>query len=573
MQRTRSLTLALVLAAAHRVAAQVPVGDELQLAAETRPQQFRSVSIAAYSGGSFVAAWGAGHEVDVVGTAYSGYLFARRFDATRGSLGDAFQAGYPIWQPSGVATDSAGNASFVWQGFAGGERIYARLYDAQDGARGAELQVSSRTGDSPVVVRSGVGTVVTWQAADATGHPAGVHARVLDNSGQAATDEFRVDGADAQYVLRGGVGSDSVGNFVVVWTKQAVQNVGNSNIAAQRFGPTGSRTGEEIQVNPPGTSRFGAGVARAQGGEFAVVMGTGNADDGFFPARVFDAAGQPLSPELRATGSERWPLLGGAHVAFVDPSRFVVVWSGNPQDRTQSDIYGQVFDLFGQPQGAVFRVTSSTPYNKGYPLVSGDGQGSFVVAWLSLGADPNTLTLFARRFRLAAAGTCSSSATALCLQRNRFLVEASWQTADGSGTGQAIPLTSDTGGFWFFSSSNVELLVKVLDGCGLTGSYWVFAGGLTNVGVTLGVTDMVTGQTRTYRSTAGTAFQPILDTGGVGRVREEGGGVHVARHLADVAAEGVGDGYSFQWVYGPAGPPDTINNVRAVRAARSRAAG
>jgi hypothetical protein len=61
----------------------------------------------------------------------------------------------------------------------------------------------------------------------------------------------------------------------------------------------------------------------------------------------------------------------------------------------------------------------------------------------------------------------------------------------------------------------VELLVKVLDGCGLTGSYWVFAGGLTNVGVTLGVTDMVTGEMRTYRSAAGTAFQPILDTAGL----------------------------------------------------------
>jgi hypothetical protein len=58
-------------------------------------------------------------------------------------------------------------------------------------------------------------------------------------------------------------------------------------------------------------------------------------------------------------------------------------------------------------------------------------------------------------------GPCSSSATALCLRRSRFLVEASWQTPDGSGTGQAISFTSDTGGFWFFSDANVELLARI----------------------------------------------------------------------------------------------------------------
>ncbi|MEP6769608.1 MAG: hypothetical protein ABJC61_13125 [Acidobacteriota bacterium] len=42
--------------------------------------------------------------------------------------------------------------------------------------------------------------------------------------------------------------------------------------------------------------------------------------------------------------------------------------------------------------------------------------------------------------------------------------------------------------------------------------WWVFAGGLTNVEVTLTVSDLHTGAVRTYRNPLGTAFQPLQDT-------------------------------------------------------------
>jgi hypothetical protein len=52
----------------------------------------------------------------------------------------------------------------------------------------------------------------------------------------------------------------------------------------------------------------------------------------------------------------------------------------------------------------------------------------------------------------------------------------------------------------------------VLDGCALNGRWWVFAGGLTNVGVTLTVTDTQTGEFRTYTSPIGVPFAPLQDT-------------------------------------------------------------
>lgn len=110
-------------------------------------------------------------------------------------------------------------------------------------------------------------------------------------------------------------------------------------------------------------------------------------------------------------------------------------------------------------------------------------------------------------------GGCTAGPTALCLQGGRFQVTASWQTGSGSGTGQAAPLTADTGSFWFFDPGNVELLVKILDGCSVSNGFWVFGGGLTDVGVTLQVTDSHTGVVKTYTNPLGTAFQPIQDTG------------------------------------------------------------
>ena len=95
--------------------------------------------------------------------------------------------------------------------------------------------------------------------------------------------------------------------------------------------------------------------------------------------------------------------------------------------------------------------------------------------------------------------TCHPSPSHLCLAGGRYQVEASWRTAAGArGRGTAVALTGDTGYFWFFSPTNVEAVVKVLDGTGVNGHVWVFYGALSNVEYSLTVTDTQTGLTRRY---------------------------------------------------------------------------
>lgn len=107
---------------------------------------------------------------------------------------------------------------------------------------------------------------------------------------------------------------------------------------------------------------------------------------------------------------------------------------------------------------------------------------------------------------------CVATATTMCLGDNRFAVTAQWTSAERSGYGEGVRLTPDTGYFWFFASTNVEIVVKVLNSCSAGSRFWVFAGGLTNVNVVLRVRDTRTGEEKVYTNPTGTAFQPIQDT-------------------------------------------------------------
>ena len=109
---------------------------------------------------------------------------------------------------------------------------------------------------------------------------------------------------------------------------------------------------------------------------------------------------------------------------------------------------------------------------------------------------------------------CNTTDFAACLLDHRFEVAASFTAPNGGPAGNAhmVQLTDDSAYLWFFSSDNVEVLVKMMNGCVLDSSYWVFAGGLTNANVVITVTDATTGTMKQFHNPQGTPFQPIQDT-------------------------------------------------------------
>lgn len=103
----------------------------------------------------------------------------------------------------------------------------------------------------------------------------------------------------------------------------------------------------------------------------------------------------------------------------------------------------------------------------------------------------------------------------LCLVLSRFTVSAGFNFANGDlGFAHAVPLGdgNSSGYYWFFDAGNLEVLVKLIDGCAVNGHFWFFAAGLTNLEVKILVMDAKTGAMKTYTNPANTAFTPIQDT-------------------------------------------------------------
>ena len=102
-------------------------------------------------------------------------------------------------------------------------------------------------------------------------------------------------------------------------------------------------------------------------------------------------------------------------------------------------------------------------------------------------------------------GDCRSGQRYLCLRQKRFEVRVHWSNPDSAGdngAGAAVPvaISDESGLFWFFDPDNIELAVKVLDGRGVNGAFWVFFGALTDVEYWLTVEDTEGGGRRTYHN-------------------------------------------------------------------------
>ena len=104
-------------------------------------------------------------------------------------------------------------------------------------------------------------------------------------------------------------------------------------------------------------------------------------------------------------------------------------------------------------------------------------------------------------------------ADALELQHGRFRATATWRASSGrQGVGSPVAIDDASGFFWFFTTNNPEVFVKVLDACALNNRYWVFAGGLTNLGVQITISDQRSDLALPIINPLGSNFATFIDT-------------------------------------------------------------
>lgn len=105
----------------------------------------------------------------------------------------------------------------------------------------------------------------------------------------------------------------------------------------------------------------------------------------------------------------------------------------------------------------------------------------------------------------------------LFLQDCRFFVTVRWRDPNTGEEGDAVavPQSSDTGLFWFFSPSNIELTFKIIDGRSFNDHWWVFWSHLSSLELLVSITDTFTGRNRLYAHPASDtrAFEdpPVVD--------------------------------------------------------------
>jgi len=93
------------------------------------------------------------------------------------------------------------------------------------------------------------------------------------------------------------------------------------------------------------------------------------------------------------------------------------------------------------------------------------------------------------------AGSCVVGSTNVCLLGSRFRVEV----IRSSAAQPAVPVTDQTGAFWFAGATNPEVVVKMIDGTVVNGKFWFFFGSLTSeTAYQVRVTDTVTGTVKSY---------------------------------------------------------------------------
>lgn len=371
--------------------------------------------------------------------------------------------------------------------------------------------------------------IVVWESdpielvpsQDRSGHAA--IARRISSSGDFLGPELRVN-----TFTRGDQWPDSVaaapdGRFVIVWTSVG-QDGSGGGVYGQLFGANGKPIGSEFRVN-----HYTAGwqqlsdVAMDRWGNFVVVwqsQGQDGSSEGVY-ARRFRSDGRPRGSERRVKsnplGAQETP-----RIAMDSAGNFVVVWTDWYSGPSFPDVMARAFWANGRPVGKEFIVNSGQLGEQQFPDVALSGHGTMMVVWQDYANETppnvdNGAGVFGRRFATPFPSRCEQSETTLCLRGGRFRVEANWsypldENHQAHGLGQPLKLREDTGAFSFFEPSNLELLVKVLDGCAVNGNFWFFAGGLTNAGVDLMVVDTATGEIRVYRNPARTPFRPVQDT-------------------------------------------------------------
>jgi hypothetical protein len=456
--------------------------------------------------------------------------------------------------PPEVAFSPAGSYLAVWRDVDADRRpqIYGRLLNAAGDPSGAAFQINpaGSLGEEPRVAANGAGFAVAWTEE-------GIFLRRYDAHGTPLSDPVQVDPPEQTATCD--VALNAAGDALVVWTTNEPQLFVGARVFARIVSHDGTLGAIKPLTPDRNTIPTLVRAAAAPDGSFLAlwaqiadsvpttlqaqkVDAAGNwappfqVDEAAYPSdlgarplfrqdgsfsilwksrfalpsdptmeREFDAAGTPRTHEIQLAA----PAMD-AFDAALDPGGNTLVFSADSALGAQGYLFDRSWNL-------VTFLTFLARDDAGFqtqPSLAADSGGAFFALWSvapQVLDPPGTPGLIVGQ-RLDPI-PCIVGSPVLCMGPNkRFQARVAWTNPGNgdTGVGRSLPLTSDTGAFWFFGDQNLELMVKVLDGTAVNLRYWLYGGSLSNVDYTLTVTDTLTGVERTYHNPAG-QFTSLAD--------------------------------------------------------------
>ncbi len=169
---------------------------------------------------------------------------------------------------------------------------------------------------------------------------------------------------------------------------------------------------------------------------------------------------------------------------------------------TQTGAIAEYFNPLGNAAAAITDTEAFDTCPAGFATAQSSDDPSFAEETAGEGTAAES-TSFAGDLGVPLKGSCVPSLTRMCLSDGRVSIAVTWRdytgnTGNARVVGAGSPSTGtgagDTSGmFWFFDSSNWEMLVKVLDACDINGKLLFLGAATTDVEYTLTVTETQTG--------------------------------------------------------------------------------
>ena len=284
--------------------------------------------------------------------------------------------------------------------------------------------------------------------------------------------DFKVnDDSSIYHQFVGKVGTDSAGNFVIVWHDERNNR---PNIYCQRFNSLGNRIGMNFIINDIPDSSVYPDIAVCPNGKFGIVWAQGNStvfNQGKINFRLYNNNGTALTSTIQVSDSVgssfQSPTIGAD-----EKGNFIVIWNYSSK-LSAENIYFQRLDSNGNKLGTNQNVSDSgISSRKSDPDITVRKDGTFIICWQDNRLNIGIYDIFMQMYDF----------NGLKIGRNVIVNEA-------TNLSQEYPeITSDSAGNFFIAWSDFRFFPNILSLCQF----------YNNIGAKIGNNFLVNGNTVLY---------------------------------------------------------------------------